>query len=212
MSEFPGSFVVNGGAWTMAKQDEETYAEAVVTETAKASGATPEEVVTAIEEEVQRVAHFLTSMRADEPEAVAAVLRRLAEWGRELGAVKAKHRRVRRSAADKERARKKREAVAVEKRRLEAELRAARSLLNRIDYVEALAKRLEAAEGSVMRNARTVMEDANTILRNADGLVARIAELNEVVDMKERVELATRLRRAGATPPAIPAGAGRNGS
>jgi hypothetical protein len=74
------------------------------------------------------------------------------------------------------------------------ELAGAKSFLGRFQELEALARRLEAAEGSIMRNARVVMDDANAILRAAERVLAEVNTTEMRLAKREEVELEARLR------------------
>lgn len=75
------------------------------------------------------------------------------------------------------------------------ELAGAKAFLGRFQELEALARRLEALEGSMLRNARVVMDDANAILRGAERVLSEVNTAGERLRLAEGVELEARLRR-----------------
>jgi hypothetical protein len=166
---------------------------------------TVEDVERVMEEELRRTVQFLTAVRSEGPEEIEAVLRKLAKMAREMGEEKARRKRKKKppspEALERARVRKEKQQAAeqAEKRRLEAEIRAARGLLNRIDQVEAIARRLEAVQGTTVNNARTVLDDANAILSRAGDMIERMDGKDKWLETQREVEVERRVRnRLGA--------------
>lgn len=91
-------------------------------------------------------------------------------------------------------AQRRRVAIAEKHRKAEV-LAAAKTLLDRIDAVEALARKVEAIQGTIMANAREVIKDANVTLAEAEGVLTQIKAIGDRLHEAEMEDMNDRLGR-----------------
>jgi hypothetical protein len=97
-------------------------------------------------------------------------------------------------ASARARAAQRRRVAIAEKHRKAEVLAAAKTLLDRIDAVEALARKVEAIQGTIMANARAAVDDANAVLSRADALLGRINGADKWLEQQQEVEVERRVR------------------